>query len=143
MSVPVLVVDDDPEFLRVVRSLFEPAASPFALHTVATGEDALAFLEHRSPFGGAPRPAFVVLDFRLPDMNAPAILDRFASQPDLRAIPVLVLSVAGWESEAAAARAAGATVFRTKPSSVRALRDLIVDFWKEHAHGGVDPADRG
>ena len=143
MSVPVLVVDDNQGFLHVVRSLFEPAASPFVLHTVETGGDALAFLERRPPFADAPRPAFVVLDFRLPDMNAPAVLGRLAAQRDLRAIPVLVLSQAGWESEAAAAEAAGATVFRVKPSGARALRDLIVGFWKEHAHGGVDSADRG
>ena len=143
MRVPVLFVDDNTGFLHVVRSLFAPAPSPFVLHTVETGRDALAFLERRPPFADAPRPAFVVLDFRLPDMNAPAVLGRLAGQRDLKAIPVLVLSQAGWESEAAAARIAGATVFRVKPSGVRALQDLVVGFWKEHAHGGVGSADRG
>ena len=143
MTVPVLIVDDNPGFLRVVRSVFSHAASPFSLHTVETGRDALAFLERRPPFDDAPRPAFVVLDFRLPDMNAPAVLDRLATHDDLRVIPVLVLSQAGWEHDAAAAAAAGATVFRVKPSGVRALRDLVVDFWKEHVHGGVDSTHRG
>ncbi len=143
MTVPVLVVDDNPGFLRVVRSVFSQGASPFTLHTVETGREALAFLERRPPFGDAPRPAFVVLDFRLPDMNAPAVLERLAAHDNLRDIPVLVLSQAGWEHDAAAAAAAGATVFRVKPSGVRALQDLVVGFWKEHAHGGVDSADRG
>ena len=97
----------------------------------------------RPPFGDAPRPAFVVLDFRLPDMNAPAVLHRLAAHPDLKTLPVLVLSQASWESDAAEARAAGATVFRVKPSGVQALRDLVVDFWKEHAHEGVDSSGRG
>jgi CheY-like chemotaxis protein len=135
MRVPVLVVDDNKGFLRVMRSVFASPTSPFALHTVETGGHALAFLAQR-------RPAFIVLDFRLPDMNAPAVLGQLATQPELRGIPVLVLSQAGWESEAAAAMAAGATVFRAKPSGVRALRDLVIDFWKEHAHGGVDSPDR-
>jgi CheY-like chemotaxis protein len=143
MTVPVLVVDDNPGFLRVVRSVFARSTSPFALHTVETGQAALAFLERRPPFADAPRPAFVVLDFRLPDTNAPALLEQLSTQEDLRDIPVLVLSQAGWEQDAAAAEEAGATVFRVKPSGVRALRDLVIGFWKEHAHGGVDSADRG
>ena len=143
MTVPVLVVDDNPGFLRVMCSLFADAASPFALHTAETGRDALAFLERHPPFGDAPRPAFVVLDFRLPDMNAPAVLQRLATQEDLRGIPVLVLSQASWEQDAVAAADAGATVFRVKPSGVRALHDLVVGFWKEHAYGGVDSPDRG
>jgi len=143
MTVPVLIVDDNAGFLRVVRSLFAEPASPFTVYTVETGAEALAFLARLPPFTDAPRPAFVVLDFRLPDMNAPAILGRLAAQADLATLPVLVLSQAGWESEAAEAAAAGATRFRAKPSGVRALHDLVVDFWKEHAHGDVDSADRG
>ena len=139
-DVAVLVVDDNEGFLRAARAVLEDA---FAVHTVESGADALAFLERRPPFGGAPRPAFVVLDFHLPDMNAPAILRRIAGDDALRAIPVLVLSQADWEEDATAARAAGARQFRVKPSRVQALREAIVTFWKEYADAGVCPADRG
>jgi len=139
-NVTVLVVDDNQGFLRVARAILEDA---FAVHTVESGTDALAFLERRPPYGGAPRPTFVVLDFHLPDMNAPAVLRRIGSDDRLRAIPVLVLSQAEWEEDAAAARAAGARQFRVKPSRVQALRDAIVTFWREHADAGVGPADRG
>jgi CheY-like chemotaxis protein len=133
MYPPVLVVDDNPGFLRIMRSVFEQVTPPFAVHTVETGTDALAFLERRPPFDDAPRPAFVVLDYRLPDMNAPVVLEHLAQQNDLKKIPVLVLSQAGWEEDAAAATAAGATSFHVKPSRVQALRDVVVTFWKEHA----------
>jgi CheY-like chemotaxis protein len=140
MRVPFLVVDDDETFLRAIRSVFARDASPFALHTVETGRDALAFLGRQPPFDDVPCPRFVVLDFRLPDMNAPAVLGHLAARMDLRRVPVLVLSQAGGEEDAAAAVAAGATVFRRKPSAVRELEDLVVGFWKEHAHGGGDTA---
>jgi CheY-like chemotaxis protein len=136
----VLVVDDNEDFLRVARAILGDA---FTVHTVESGAEALAFLERRHPFDGAPRPAFVVLDFHLPDMNAPAVLDRIGADDDLRAIPVLVLSQADWEEDRAAARAAGARQFRVKPSRVQALRDAVLAFWREHAHAGVGPADRG
>jgi chemotaxis family two-component system response regulator Rcp1 len=139
-AVTVLVVDDNQGFLRVARAILEDA---FAVHTVESGTDALAFLERRPPFSEAPRPAFVVLDFHLPDMNAPAVLHRIAGDDHLRAIPVLVLSQADWEEDEVAARAAGARQFRVKPSRVQALRDAVLAFWREHADAGVGPADRG
>jgi hypothetical protein len=52
-----------------------------------------------------------------------------------------VLSQAAWEEDEAAARAAGARQFKVKPSRVQALRDAVVSFWKEHAHGRIDPTD--
>jgi chemotaxis family two-component system response regulator Rcp1 len=140
MTVTVLVVDDNQGFLRAARAVLRET---FAVHTVENGSDALAFLERRPPFDAAPRPAFVVLDFHLPDMKAPAVLQRLGADAELRSIPVLVMSQADWEEDAVAARAAGARQFRVKPSRVKALREAIVTFWKEHARGGAHPADRG
>ena len=138
-AVPVLVVDDNQGFLRAARAVLEEA---FAVHTVENGTDALAFLGRRPPFADAPRPAFIVLDFRLPDMDAPAVLERLGADTELSTIPVLVMSQADWEEDAAAAQAAGARQFRVKPSRVQALREVIVTFWEEHAHAGAHPADR-
>ena len=139
-AVTVLVVDDNPGFLRAARAILEDT---FLVHTVENGEDALAFLERRPPFGDAPRPGFVVLDFHLPDMNAPAVLARLATDVALRALPVLVLSQADWEEDERAARAAGARRFCIKPSRVQALREAIVDFWRDHGHAGPGAVDRG
>ena len=140
-TVPVLVVDDNLGFLRVAQAILEKATPRFAVHCVESGTEALAFLERKPPFVEAPRPHFIVLDFHLPDMNAPAVLDRILANETLRSIPVLVLSQAAWEEDELAAKAAGALEFGIKPSRVRALREAVVKFWKEHAHGSDDPAD--
>lgn len=141
MAVPVLVVDDNEDFLRVIRVALRTVRPAFAVHTVESGTEALAFLRREPPFSSAPRPAFIVLDFRLPDIDAPAVLGRLSARADLRAIPVLVLSGADWGEDEAAARAAGATEFRVKPSRVQALREAVVGFWKEHGHEIENPAD--
>jgi len=140
MPVDVLLVDDNVGFLRAARAVL---AGTFVVHTVENGAEALAFLDRRAPFADAPRPAFVILDFHLPDMNAPTVLGHLASDAGLRAIPVLVLSQADWEEDAAAARDAGARAFQVKPSRVHALRDTIVAFWEEHGHAGPSAAGRG
>jgi hypothetical protein len=43
-----------------------------------------------------------------------------------------VVSQADWAEDEAALRQAGATEFRTKPSRLSALRDIVMEFWREH-----------
>jgi CheY-like chemotaxis protein len=140
-TLDVLVVDDNHGFLEIVRRVLGTGSPAFAVHTVETGSQALAFLERRAPYDRAPRPAFVLLDFRLPDMTAAMLLEMLAARGLLAMLPVLVLSQAAWEEDEAAARAAGATHYAVKPSRVRALREMVVAFWRDQVHGHPDPAD--
>ena len=78
------------------------------------------------------RPGFVVLDFNLPDLNAPAAL----ADPLLRALPVLVLTQIPGPADERAVLAAGARAYHGKPSRAAALRELLVDFWRTHGDPG-------
>ena len=103
--------------------------------TAETGEAALAFLRREGSQAVAPRPDFVVLDYRLPDMNAPEVMTHIRREPDLAALPVLVLSQADWEEDAAAALGTGAQRFVAKPSALEDLRNVVCAFWREEASG--------
>lgn len=133
MSGGVLVVDDSREFLGIARRLLEQLRPGTRVDTVHCGTDALAFLQGHAPYDGAPRPSFVVLDFRLPDMNAPEVLARLRGEPRFADLPILVLSQAGWPEDARRALAAGASAFVVKPSSASRLRGVLDDFWSRHA----------
>jgi two-component system response regulator len=133
MTDGVLIVDDSPEFLGVARRLLEQLRPGVTVHTMQSGTDALAFLTRGAPYGDARRPAFVVLDFRLPDMNAPEVLARLRGEPQLADLPILVLSQAGWPEDARRALAAGASAFVVKPSRASTLRRVLQDFWSRHA----------
>ena len=137
--VPLLLVDDSAQFVRVARRVLERATPRFAVHVVGTGEEALAFLRREPPFTDAPRPDFVLLDFNLPDIDAPDVLGRAMQDDALRSIPFLVLTQTPWPDDHAAARAAGAAAYRAKPSRVGALRDIVSEFWRAHRHAGDDP----
>jgi two-component system phosphate regulon response regulator PhoB len=128
-----LIVDDNVGFLRVVRRLLAGDSDGFEVHTVETGDEALAFVERRVPFVDAPRPSFVVLDFHLPDMDAPEIVSRIRSRPDTAAVPLLVISQANWPEDQTAAVQAGCDRFCVKPSDLDELRGTIVQFWREVA----------
>src|SRR5437899_2195725 len=78
-GVPILIVDDDANFCAAVSRAL--ASVPFLPFSVRGGVDALRFLARAAPFEDAPRPAFVVLDFNLPDLNAPAVLADMRAHP--------------------------------------------------------------
>jgi CheY-like chemotaxis protein len=131
-AVPVLVVDDHAGFRRVIRMVLDDAPLRFDVHLVSTGGAALRFLSREPPFSQAPHPAFMVLDFRLPDMLAPEVLQRLRRLPTLGDIPVLVLSAAGWEEDEASSIEAGAQGFLVKPSNADVLLDRIEEFCTRH-----------
>jgi CheY-like chemotaxis protein len=134
----VLIVDDNAEFLAIVRDVLEEGTPCFRVHTVDTSQKAIAFLRRCPPFAHASAPDFVVMDYNLDGfVKAPAVLQQLADDPALRAIPVLVISVTAWEADEASARAAGARDYREKPYRVRPLHDTIVGFWRAHVQPGI------
>jgi CheY-like chemotaxis protein len=137
----VLVVDDDPDFLDVMRAILGEGDLGFTVRTAKSGSTAIDVLEGRDGSPGGALPAFVVLDFRLPDSNAPAVLQHLRHSRRLRTIPVLVLSQANWDADASAALEAGAESFEMKPSRMRRLREILIDFWSEHGDASDRPAD--
>lgn len=116
----VLVVDDDPDLLDVVRFALE--GEGFDVETAENGEQALAYLRT------GVRPALVLLDLMMPVMNGWKFLDEIAKTPSLRPVPVVVLSAAERVEVPA-----GAVAFARKPIDLGSLVEVI-----EHHSRGAD-----
>jgi two-component system KDP operon response regulator KdpE len=99
----VLVVDDEPQILRALRTTLRGAG--YEVTTAATGEDALAA-------AAAHPPDAFILDLVLPDAHGAEVLRELRRWSDA---PVLVLSAVGDEQEKVAALDAGADDYVTKP----------------------------
>lgn len=115
--VTVLVVDDEAPIRRAVRHALAEANPPIATR-VAEADTGAAGLAHAA----AERPALVILDLGLPDMDGRAVLR------DLRtwsAIPVLVLSARESDREKAELLDGGADDYLTKPFSVVELQARV------------------
>lgn len=93
----VLLVEDDPGDVLLVREAFEFNKVHNELRVVSDGVDALDFLYRRNRHVNAPRPDLVPLDLNLPHKNGRELLTEIKADADLRAIPVVVL--AGSEAE--------------------------------------------
>ena len=108
-AVRVLVVDDDPQILRAVRTSLR--ARGFDVHTAPNGETALEALSEE----GA---ELVILDLGLPGLDGQEVLGRLRSWSD---VPVIVLTVRDAQSEKVAALDAGADDYIVKPFAMEEL----------------------
>ncbi len=113
--IDVLLVEDDPADVMLVREAFAYNKVRNALHVVTDGEQALDFLFGRGAHTGAPRPDLVLLDLHLPRRNGREVLAEVEADPDLRAIPIVVLTTSAAEEDLLRSYQLHANLFVTKP----------------------------
>ena len=123
----VLVVDDEPLIAMALEAMLEDAG-----HRVATAANGRQGLERLAE---APRPDLVLLDMMMPVMNGPAMLAAMAADPELRGIPVIVLS--SLPEEAVRARAGGAAAILRKPYTADEVLDAIARVLGEARRAGT------
>jgi two-component system phosphate regulon response regulator PhoB len=112
MATRILVVDDEPDLLDLVRlSLVEAG---FAVETAASGQEALEALRRSAP-------DLVVLDLMLPDMSGTEVCRFVRSRPELAEVLVLMLTAKSEEVDRIVGFELGADDYVTKPFSPREL----------------------
>lgn len=90
--IEILLVEDSPADVRFFREALHLAAVRHHLSVVSNGEEALAFLHREAPYRGAPRPEVIVLDLKLPRVSGHAVMGAIKLDPELRSIPIIVLT---------------------------------------------------
>jgi DNA-binding response OmpR family regulator len=105
---PILVVDDDAKIVRLVRTYLE--RDGFAVVTAADGPAALDAIERH-------RPALVVLDLMLPELDGRAVIRAVRRDDEAAATPILVLSARGSTIDRIAGFEDGADDYLPKPFS--------------------------
>ena len=123
----VLVVDDEALIAMALEAALEDAG-----HRVATAANGRQGLERLAE---EPRPEIVLLDMMMPVMNGPAMLAAMAADPDLRAIPVIVLS--SLPEEAIRGRAGGVAAILRKPYTADQVLDAIARVLGEARRAGT------
>ncbi len=88
----MLLVEDSPADVRFFREALHLAGVRHHLSVVTNGEEALAFLRREVPYRGAPRPEVIVLDLKLPRVSGHAVLGAIKLDPELRSVPIVVLT---------------------------------------------------
>src|SRR5512142_899428 len=105
---PILVVDDDAKIVRLVRTYLE--RDGFAVVTAADGPGALDAIERH-------RPALVVLDLMLPELDGRAVVRAVRRDDEAGATPILIVSARGSTLDRIAGLEDGADDYLPKPFS--------------------------
>ncbi len=111
-SSPILVVDDEEDILELVR--FNLQKEHFAVSCAGSGEEALKMARSTPPI-------LVILDLMLPGMNGLEICRKLKGQSSTQAVPIIMLTAKGEESDVVAGLEAGADDYVTKPFSPKVL----------------------
>ena len=128
---PILVVDDDAKIVRLVRTYLE--RDGYRVVTAADGPGALDAIERH-------RPALVVLDLMLPELDGRAVIRAVRRDDEAAATPILVLSARGTTLDRIAGLEDGADDYLPKPFSPAELVVRVKTILRRASTGAVPPS---
>jgi len=134
--VDLLLVEDNPGDVRLTEEALRDAGMPIHLSVAADGVEAVDFLHRRGKYKNAPRPDLILLDLNLPKKNGPEVLSDIKSDPDLKRIPVLVMTTSSEQDDIQKAYSLNANCYITKPIQLDDFLNVvhsIENFWLKTA----------
>lgn len=130
--IEILLVEDNPGDVRLTQEALKDAKVSNTLHVVEDGVAAMDFLHRRSPYENKPRPALILLDLNLPKKNGREVLSEIKQDPQLKDIPVVILTTSQSEEDVLRAYTLHANCYITKPVDfvqfTKVIR-TIEEFW--------------
>jgi CheY-like chemotaxis protein len=123
--VDVLLVEDDPGDILMTREAFQHHKIQNKLHVVTDGEQALQFLRQAGEYADVPRPGLVLLDLNLPRRSGHEVLAELKSDPQLRVIPVVILTTSQAEEDILRSYSLHANAYVSKPVDFERFMDVI------------------
>lgn len=127
-----LLVEDSQTHARLAMDTLMEKGSGLTVDHVENGEDALAYLHHEDGFNRSPRPDAIILDLNIPRIDGLQVLRHVKSDPELQAIPVVVLTSSDDFADRDAAYRWHANSFLRKPVGGEAYCDVVTsirDYW--------------
>jgi CheY-like chemotaxis protein len=130
--VELLLVEDNPGDIRLTQEALRSGQVQVNLNIARDGVEALDFLRQRAKFQSAPKPDLILLDLNLPRKNGREVLSEIKSDPELRRIPVLIMTTSRAEQDVNRAYNLNANCYITKPMDLDEFLRIvksIEEFW--------------
>jgi CheY-like chemotaxis protein len=137
LSQPILLVEDSPEDFETTERAFRRSGLKNPIFRCADGDEALDYLHHRGRYSepeNAPRPGVILLDLNLPGTDGREVLSEIKNDPQLKQIPVIVLTTSKDERDVEACYRCGANSYVQKPVDLDGFMKAIErlnDYWFE------------
>ena len=116
--IDILLVEDNQDDVEITRKALKQARLLNRLHVVRDGREACDFLFRTGAYAepaSAPRPGLVLLDINMPRMNGLEVLKRLKADPELRRVPVIMLTVSRRDEDIIRSYEVGCNSFIQKP----------------------------
>lgn len=131
----VLMAEDSQHDVVAAQRAWKMHGIQNPLHVVSDGDECLDYLFQRGPFDPttAPRPGLLLLDLRMPKTDGIAVLKQVRQDPDLRRLPVVVLTTSRAEKDRLECYDSGANAYVIKPIGFQNFAEAmrtINTFWE-------------
>lgn len=124
----ILLVEDDPGDQKLIKRAFSNFEMSTELHIAGNGEEALEYLQRskdRDKYKESPRPDLILLDLNMPGMGGKEFLKCIKADDNLRAIPVVVLTVSNSEIDIQDCYGLHAAGYIQKSATVAEFQELM------------------
>jgi len=132
--VEILLVEDSESDVYLTRDALRDNKIQNKLHVAWDGEEAMEFLRRQGRHKDAPRPDVILLDLNLPKKDGREVLAEVKSDPDLKLIPVVIVTTSRDEADVLATYGLHANCYITKPIDLVQFTKMvkaIEGFWFE------------
>ncbi len=119
----VLLVEDNPDDVIMIREAFEQSLTPIQLYVVSNGERAIKFVQRTD--ADAPRPSLILLDLNLPIRNGLEVLAELKSDTEFLSIPIVVLTTSQAPNDIQQCYSLHANAYIIKPPDFDGYADVI------------------
>ena len=126
-AINILLVDDDEDCRFLIREAISECKILNHVYEVPDGKSALDFVFRRGQYSNAPRPGLIYLDIEMPGMNGQEVLSIIKSTPELRDIPVVMMTGVCDENQMERAAQNGANSYTLKPASAEQFLRTVLD----------------
>lgn len=126
--ITILMADDDPDDRQLTREAFEESRLTNDLRFVEDGEELLDYLYRRGKYAdpeSSPRPSIILLDLNMPRKDGREALQIIRSDPNLRAIRVIILTTSKAEEDMLRSYDLSAASYITKPVTFDRLVEVV------------------
>lgn len=136
-SITILLADDDADDRMMASDALEESRLANDLRCVEDGEELMDYLHRRGKYASpndAPRPGLILLDLNMPRKDGREALKEIKAEPELRSIPVIVLTTSKAEEDIYRTYDLGVNSFITKPvnfESLVAVMKTLGKYWFE------------
>lgn len=130
--IDILIIEDNEGDARLIQEVFNENKLFNSLHFVRDGVDAMDFLFARGKYQNAVRPDLIILDLNLPRKDGREVLAEIKSDPVLKQIPVVVMTISQAEEDILKSYKLHANCYVTKPIDLNQFSEVvksIENFW--------------